>query len=253
MKSKWIVLLAVLAGLLVAMAVFAADAVKKQAPPDVPRKVVHVEVKTGDGPGDDAHGDMVWDGDDDSGSMELGDDDSGGDGERRIVIRRRMGPMGGMGGGAGMWGGNCGMGHGMGHGMGAGMGPGMRMAHMFAMLDLSDAQREKLKDLHERQARRDIQGRADMQIGRLDMRKLLTADKPDAAAINAQVDRLAKMGAEMKKAHIGTFLEARALLTPEQQKKLRDAHMGGGPMMRLHEGPEGGMKDGMHHMPGDSQ
>lgn len=229
MKAKWIVPLLAATGLLVALAAYAADTAKKSAAPDVQKKVVRVEVNDEDGPGD-----FLWQGDDDLGLLALGDDEGGGD--RRIVIRERLGP-GGMGMGR-----HRGMGMGMHRGMG--MGRGMGMAGAFARLDLTEAQRAKLADLHERQQRKAIQARADMQIARLDLRKLMHADSPSATAINAQIDRLARMRADMQKSHVATFLEARSLLTPEQLKKLREGGPGGmggmgGRRMMLHRGMGG--------------
>lgn len=126
------------------------------------------------------------------------------------------------------------MGRGMGRGMG--MGPG-GMAGMFAGLDLSDSQREKLRDLHQRQARKGVQARADLELARLDLHELMQADRPDAAALNAQIDKLARLQAEQRKAQVATLLEARSLLTPEQQKQLRERRLRGPGM-----GP-----GGMHH------
>ncbi len=152
---------------------------------------------------------------------------------------------------------NCGPGMGAGHGKGMGMGPGMGrgmgrgmgmggpgmgrgMRHpgmMFAMLDLSDAQKARMRDIHERAARTQIQARADMQIAQMDMRKLMRAEKPDQAAINAQIDKMAQMRAGMQKTRVATMLEARAQLTPEQLKKMQAMHEKG-PMM-MHGGMGG--------------
>ncbi len=144
------------------------------------------------------------------------------------------GPMmrGGPGMGPGMHGGP-GAGRGpMGRGpRGMGPGPGARI---FAQLDLSDAQREKLADIRERQMRADIQTRADLATGMLDMRKLMRAEKPDKAAIDRQIDRLSALRATQQKARVGSMLEARAVLTPEQQKKAHELRARG-PM-----GPRGG-------------
>ncbi|MFN8588373.1 MAG: Spy/CpxP family protein refolding chaperone [Candidatus Eisenbacteria bacterium] len=131
-----------------------------------------------------------------------------------------------------------------GPGMGRGAG---HMAMMFGMLDLSDAQKAKMRDIHERQMRSNIQARADLQLARMDMAKLMRAENPDQAAINAQVDKMAKMRADVQKSRIATMLEARAQLTPEQRKKL-DAMRANGPM-GMHGGPGMG-GPGMHMMHG---
>ena len=156
-----------------------------------------------------------------------------------------------------------GMGHGgMGPGMdgGAGMHGGMgmhgglammhrgrgRMMHMrMAQLDLTDAQRDKLHALHEANARKAVQRRADVQLAQMDLRKLMRADKPEQTALNAQVDRIAKLRADGVKAAIDTRLQARTVLTPEQWKKLHspNAGMGHGMMPRGHKGGPGADSD----------
>lgn len=238
MKSKWIVPLLAATGVLVAMAAFAADAVKRTAPPDVRKEVVRI-VEVDDDEGAD---EFEWEGADDFGMFALGDDGPGAGGDRRIVIRRGEGLGAGM--GRGMR-----MGRGMGRhgGMGRGMGgPGleMGMGRGFAGLDLTDAQRDKLALIHERQQRKAIQARADMQLARMDLRKLMKADSPSATSINAQIDKLARMRADMQKGHVATFLEARALLTPEQLKQLRESKPGSpGRRLRIHRTPQGGEQE----------
>jgi len=151
---------------------------------------------------------------------ELGDD-MGDDGPM-------MAPEG-MGGG-GMGPGAMGMGRGMGHGgrmmHRGGLGP--RLARE---LELTAEQKEKMKAAHERQERKAIQARADIQLARLDLRKLMQADKPDSKAIEAQIDRIAGLRAGLEKSRVATMLEFRASLTPEQQKKLRELRESG-PQMR---------------------
>lgn len=126
----------------------------------------------------------------------------GPDGERRIVRRHVM-----RGGGARMGT----------HGM---RGGGMGMLGRWAQLDLTETQRGRIHDLHEVQARKAVQRRADMQLARMDLRKLMRADHPNAAAVNAQIDKLARMRADGMKSAFGTRMQARAMLTPDQVKKL---------------------------------
>jgi Spy/CpxP family protein refolding chaperone len=236
MRSKWIVPLLAMGGLLVAIVAFAADAAKKTPPPDVRKNVVRI-VEVGD---DGAAAEFGWEGDDGRGLFALGGDDLGDDGERRIVSRRGAGMRGGMGRGMGM-----GRGRGMHRGMGQGSGMGMGMGRGFAALDLTDAQRDRMADLHERQQRKAIQARAELQIARMDLQKLMKADSPSATSINSQIDRLARMRADMQKSRVATLLETRALLTPEQRKQLREAKPGAPGQgrqqrLRLHQPPTGG-------------
>ena len=106
------------------------------------------------------------------------------------------------------------------------------VAMRFAALDLTDAQREKLRDIHEAAARKGVQRRADIQLARMDLRKLMRAESPSASSVNAQIDKISRLEADGMKAHFDTFMQARAVLTPEQLKKLRS---GPGEMRAPHE------------------
>ena len=241
MRKPHLGLLLALAALAISAAAFAAapkppapPAAAPAAAPAAPAAAHDMRVTvTTDADDDDAmlaDDDVAGPGDD-----LLADDD--GPGERHVMVRRVM--RGGDGGDGGD------MGPGMHGWMGMRHGgpdePGARFGMMLGRLDLTDAQRDKMRDIHEKQMRRDIQARADMEIGRLDLRKLMSAEKPDAGAINAQIDKLARMRAEQSKSRVASFLEARALLTPEQLKKAREL-MQQGPGMGMGRGP------GMGHM-----
>ena len=136
---------------------------------------------------------------------------------------------------------------GMGMGMRRGYLSGRPMMHRrmpmlmhlkLAQLDLTEAQRTKLRDLHEASARKAVQRRADMQLARMDLRKLMRADKPDAGAVNSQIDKLARMQAEGMKSAYEVRMQFRATLTPEQLKKL-NAPMDPTMMKHGHDGHAG--------------
>jgi periplasmic protein CpxP/Spy len=202
MKAKWMVALVAAAGLLAAVAAHAAETAKQAPAAPAPAKM---EAPAG------GHDDMGMGFDDDD-LLAMGDDDLG------------AGPGMGPGGGMGHMGGMGGMGR------GAGMRHG-GMARAFAMLDLTDDQRTKLQAVHEKQQRKNVQAHADLQIARMDLRDLVQAEKPNTTAINTQIDKMAKMQAEQRKSQVATLLEARALLTPDQQKRLREMRFKGpGPM-----------------------
>lgn len=110
-------------------------------------------------------------------------------------------------------------------GMGPGGGMGMGMActpEKMKELGLTPEQQRKMADAHERMQRQGIQLEADLRIARLDMEKLMRAEQPDRAAIEAQVDRISGIEAALQKARIATQLEARSILTPEQLRKLHE-------------------------------
>ncbi len=153
----------------------------------------------------------------DLGDNWLAADEAGAAGpDERRIVERRVVRDGGMGRGR--------------MGMGPG-GPGRHFGAILRQLDLRDPQKERLREIHERQARRDIQSRADLQLARLDLRKLMTADRPDPGAIDQQIDRMARMRADQAKQHVAAFLEARSLLTPEQLRKAKELHEQMGPGM----------------------
>jgi len=103
-------------------------------------------------------------------------------------------------------------------------------ARMAERLHLTDEQRTRIRDLHERQMRRGIQARADLQLARMDLHKLMRAPRPELTAINSQIDRMARMRADLAKSRVATMMESRAVLTPEQQKQMREMRMHPGAM-----------------------
>ena len=138
-----------------------------------------------------------------------------------------------------------------GHGSGMSRRPGgggmerwkSNRAEVMKALDLTDAQKTKLADIRDRQMRKGIQASADLKIAGLDLRKLITADKPDQRAIDAQVDRISTMRASLQKSRIAAMLEMRSVLTDEQRKKLKELRGAGG--MGMGHGMGRGMGMGM--------
>jgi Spy/CpxP family protein refolding chaperone len=123
---------------------------------------------------------------------------------------------------------------------GNGPGGGMtRNPELQKKLNLSDDQRTKLADIHDRQTRAAIPIRSDLEIAGLDMRKLMRADKPDQKAIDAQIDKMAGLRARLQKSRVASMLEARAVLTPAQQKTLRESRPGMGRGMHGRRGMHG--------------
>lgn len=106
-----------------------------------------------------------------------------------------------------------------------GMGRGMFAEE----LKLTDAQRTRMAEIRDRQARKGIQARADLQIAALDLHKLMAADSPSKTSLDAQVDRIARLRADMQKSRIASMLEMRSLLTADQQARLRELRRDRGP------------------------
>lgn len=61
---------------------------------------------------------------------------------------------------------------------------------------------------------------AKIEHAKIGVARLLSAEKIDQHAVDAQIDEAAKAEGEVHKLHLGTMLRVRALLTPEQRQKL---------------------------------
>lgn len=137
----------------------------------------------------------------------------------------------------------------------AATGPGARLRmhgmagreRLARALGLTDEQRAKMREAHERQMRRSIAERADLKIAKLDLRKLVRADHPDQHAIEAQVDKIAGMRAELQKQRLATMIEIRAMLTADQRARLREMRdvRSGGMRERMRGDHSRGMREGM--------
>jgi Spy/CpxP family protein refolding chaperone len=67
----------------------------------------------------------------------------------------------------------------------------------------------------------EIRGRADVEVKRLELKDLLTADKPDRAAINAKLQEISAAQLSQQKSAIDYRLTMRDAITPAQREKLR--------------------------------
>jgi Spy/CpxP family protein refolding chaperone len=96
-------------------------------------------------------------------------------------------------------------------------------------LDLTDAQHERLADIRTRHLKAAIPIEADLRLAELDLEQLTRADRPDAQAVDRQIDRISGLRASLMKNRMAGMLEGRAVLTPIQQKKLRELKRDGSP------------------------
>jgi Spy/CpxP family protein refolding chaperone len=97
---------------------------------------------------------------------------------------------------------------------------------MLCMPDLSAGQQKRLADLRERNQRAAVERRAELRLATMDLRRLMRDGSADQAEIDAQIDRIAGMRAELRKARAATMLEMRSVLTPEQLERWRSDRMG---------------------------
>jgi Spy/CpxP family protein refolding chaperone len=88
-------------------------------------------------------------------------------------------------------------------------------------LNLTDPQAQQLREILVNAEKSSVETRAQLTVRGIELRELLRADNPDAAAVMKKVQEISDLRAEMMKQHIQAFLNAQKVLTPEQRKKIR--------------------------------
>jgi Spy/CpxP family protein refolding chaperone len=90
-----------------------------------------------------------------------------------------------------------------------------------AYLNLTDQQVDRLRQIVVETEKASVKMRADMTVRRIELRELLRPDKADHDAVMNKVRELSDLEGQMMKQHVEALLAAKAVLTPEQQKKIR--------------------------------
>jgi Spy/CpxP family protein refolding chaperone len=88
-------------------------------------------------------------------------------------------------------------------------------------LGLSEAQRTQIERIHDEGVRTTARTEADLTVAELDLRRAVEADKPDRAAVDAAIERVASLRTSLFKARVASWIDVRAVLTPAQRSKLR--------------------------------
>jgi len=91
-----------------------------------------------------------------------------------------------------------------------------------AYLNLTDQQVDRLRQLLVDTEKAGVRTRADIEVRHIELRELLRADKPDHDAVIKKVQELSELRGQMMKQRIEALLDAKSVLTPEQQKKIRE-------------------------------
>jgi Spy/CpxP family protein refolding chaperone len=105
-----------------------------------------------------------------------------------------------------------------GPGMGMGIGMILRNAEK---LELTDDQRTKLEEMQTDFQLLAIDQRAKIEKAAVQMRGLMRDDKAAATSVDAQIDQMAKLRAEMAKMTYHHMADARAVLTDKQRETLK--------------------------------
>jgi Spy/CpxP family protein refolding chaperone len=96
---------------------------------------------------------------------------------------------------------------------------------MMKKLNLTEDQQTQARKLHIDFQKKQIQNRARIQLARLDLGQLLQADKPDRSAIEKAMRDIASMETDAKLAKVDEMIAFRNLLTPDQQKIMKEQRM----------------------------
>lgn len=115
-------------------------------------------------------------------------------------------------------------------------------------LKLTDDQRKAMDAILLQHKEKLIDLRANLQKAELAMEPLMSADTPNDAAIQAQIDKVVQARAELEKANARFLLAIRDKLTPDQWKQVR-AFRQNAPMQRQ-EWRRDGQRPGMRGGPG---
>ena len=106
-------------------------------------------------------------------------------------------------------------------------------------LGLDDKQKDALKELRSR-VMKDMAGRrADMQAAGNVLQELLDKDTVDMKAVEGALRKKEGLRTEMLLAHVRAHEEMKAILTPEQRKKLKQLMEQGKPCCKMMHGREG--------------
>jgi Spy/CpxP family protein refolding chaperone len=100
-------------------------------------------------------------------------------------------------------------------------------------LGLSEKQIDDLKAIRTRVEKDAIKKRAELQLARVDLREFLHKDQVDMKAVEASLKKVESVRTDLKLAHIKAREEMKAILTPEQRKKLKEDIKAG---FMMHEG-----------------
>lgn len=96
--------------------------------------------------------------------------------------------------------------------------------HVAEEIQLDAATHKKLEDMAY-QAEKDItRAEAEVKVQRMELRRLLEQDAPDERDVVRQLEALNKLEYEVRKSRLTTLLKMRAMLTPEQRKKVKVMH-----------------------------
>jgi Spy/CpxP family protein refolding chaperone len=100
--------------------------------------------------------------------------------------------------------------------------PGHRIWKELRRLNLDERQRTAARDIWSAHMKDAVSQRADMRIARIELRDILAKEPVDMQAVGAKLKQIASLQSELRFSRIKAMEDVKALLTPEQRKKLRE-------------------------------
>lgn len=106
----------------------------------------------------------------------------------------------------------------------AGREPGRLMLAMAMAeeLELTEQQRDQLRQIRLSTQKEVIERRAKMRILRLELRELLRADQPDRKAIEEKTKQIGELRTQIDLARVNGRVSAKSVLTAEQKAKMKE-------------------------------
>jgi Spy/CpxP family protein refolding chaperone len=89
-------------------------------------------------------------------------------------------------------------------------------------IGVSAEQAAKIRQQESDFRKTEIRSRADLEVKQIDLRDLMSAEKPDRAAIDAKLTEISASRLALEKSAVTFRLNSRDSLTPDQRTKLRD-------------------------------
>jgi hypothetical protein len=102
---------------------------------------------------------------------------------------------------------------------------------MKATLGLTDQQADGLRKIIVDTETFTITTAASIAVNSIQLRELLRADKPDRAAVKSKGDEISKATSQLIDHYLDAMLSAKEILTPEQQRKIREYIDSGAPAL----------------------
>jgi hypothetical protein len=87
-------------------------------------------------------------------------------------------------------------------------------------LGLDGSQVERLRQIALDTEKANVKIRADIEVHSIDLKEALRADKPDREAILKKAQDISDLRGQLMKSYVEAVLSAKAVLSPEQQRKI---------------------------------